>query len=498
MYSIPEVPAHTRAAALRLIQPPGQDWPTPASVAAQIDPRTIETPALTLLDRALLELLDTPDGRLIISMSPQEGKSSRVGRDFAVKALIDNPDRRIITGCYGQGLANRNGRAIRNAIINNPQFGLSIAADHGAASEWTIAGRKGGVVSVGRGAGVSGRPCDCLIVDDPLKDREEADSDTIRETCWDWWTDSLSARLAPGAPVVIIMTRWHAQDLAGMLLDRDTHAGWRLLNIPAQCDDPATDPLGRAAGEYMISARGRTTEQWEARKKTVGSRGWTALYQGRPSPPEGGAVKRGLWQRYATPLWATTINADGEPVCHIAGVDEVLISADLTFKGTETSDRVAMSVWARAGVNAYLLDMVCGWMDFADTLRAFTRLARKWPQAVLKLVEDTANGPALMSMLAKRVPGIVPITPRGSKLARIMACVPLIEAGNVHIPEAAIADWVDDFVEELAGFPTGAHDDQVDSTSQALDRLLLRPLTDGTIRVGDDVGWDEYDTRIGY
>ena len=155
---------------------------TPGQIAQRIDPRTVQTPALDLIDAELTRLLDTPDGRLIISMPPQEGKSTRVSRDLPIKVLIDNPDCRIISASYAQGLANRNGRAVRNAIIAHPELGLAIAHDNGAASEWTIAGHEGGVLSVGRGAGVTGRPADLLIIHDPLKDRAEADSKTIRDT----------------------------------------------------------------------------------------------------------------------------------------------------------------------------------------------------------------------------------------------------------------------------------------------------------------------------
>ena len=465
---------------------------TPGQIAQRIDPRTVQTPALDLIDAELTRLLDTPDGRLIISMPPQEGKSTRVSRDLPIKVLTDNPDCRIISASYAQGLANRNGRAVRNAIIAHPELGLAIAHDNGAASEWTIAGHQGGVLSVGRGAGVTGRPADLLIIDDPLKDRAEADSQTIRDTCWDWWTDALSARLAPGAQVVLILTRWHEFDLAGRLIADDAAAGWRVLNIPAQCEDANTDPLGRQPGEYMISARGRSTAQWEQRKKTVGSRGWAALYQGRPSPAEGGLLKRDWWQKFSTPLWF--IREDGS---HWAqDFDEVIISADLAFKGTTTSDYVAIGVWGRRGTDAYLLDQIHERADFVTTLHKLTALCRKWPQATLKLVEDKANGPALISMLAKRIVGIVPINPTAGKVQRAEAWAPLLESRHVYIPDETLAPWVGDYIEECAAFPNAAHDDQVDQTSMALDRLLLRPL----IAVGDsiDVTEDYDDYRIGY
>nr|WP_243863906.1 phage terminase large subunit [Brooklawnia cerclae] len=430
-------------------------------------------------------------------MPPQEGKTTRVVRDFVIRALERNPDTRVVAGAYNQSLANRNGLMIRRAISSVPQLGLAISRDNGSKHEWELEGHRGGVLSVGRGAGVDGRPADMIVIDDPVS-RTEADSELARDDCWDWWTESLSARLAPGAPVVVIMTRWHEDDLIGRLVERDTHAGWRIVNIPAQCEDPATDPLGRQAGEYMISARRnrdgtpRTREQWESRKRTVGSRVWSAMYQGHPSPAEGGLLKRDWWKRYFTPLWTT--RDDGS--CWAIGFDELLISADLAFKGTTTSDYVAIGVWGRRVNDAYLLDQVREQLDFVGTLHHLVALCAKWPQATLKLVEDKANGPALISMLAKRIVGIVPINPTAGKVQRAEAWAPLAESGHVWLPSDEIAPWVGDYIEELAGFPNAAHDDQVDQTSMALDRMILRPLLDEGREIDATDDYDDY--RIGY
>ncbi len=441
---------------LTLRTTPRETWHSPAHIAATINPSTTQTPALDLIDQALTRLLNTSDGRLIITMPPQEGKSTRVGRDFPIWALTRNPDLRIITGSYAQGLANRNGRAVRNAIAAHPQLGLTIARDHGAASEWSINGHDGGLLSVGRGAGVTGRPADLLIIDDPIKDRAEADSLTIRDTCWDWWTDALATRLAPGAPAVLIMTRWHQDDLAGRLLERDAEAGWQLLNIPAQCEDPDTDPLGRAAGEYMHSARRhprtgkpRSRAQWEKRKATAGSRAWNALYQGRPSPSEGGLFLRHWWRTWWDP----------------PRLDRVFMSWDMAFKGSDQSDFVVGQVWAEQGPNLYLLDQARGRWTFTETLAQFRLLCERWPMATAKLVEDKANGTAVIDMLRREIPGLIPVEPQGGKQVRAAAVSPLVEAGNVHLPNTS---WAKDLIEEAAAFPNSPNDDQVDALTQAL------------------------------
>lgn len=472
--------------------------PTPGALALRVNPRhTVQTAALELIDAALVDLINTPDGRLIITMPPQEGKSTRVAKDFPTWALTQRPTTRIVTASYGQGLANRNGRAVRNLILANPSLGLRIAPDNGAAAEWEIlspaerdAGhadtgdddpQRGGIVSVGIGAGLTGRPADLLIIDDPIKDRKEADSELVRQRVWDWWTDVAATRLAPGAPVVVILTRWHEEDLAGKLLAAEDGHTWRVLNIPAEADhDPAngeTDPLGREVGEFMESARGRTDAQWAAIKVRSGSRSWASLYQGRPRPAKG-TIFQSDWfaNRYTIPLWL--VREDGAHVT--TGFDQLLQSWDLAFKDSEGTDWVVGQVWGRRAGEYVLLDQVRGHWDFPETLRQFTQLTARWPQALLKIVEDKANGPALIAMLRRTIPGIVAEEPQGGKVARATAVAPFAEARNVVLPDDTIAPWVGGLVDELVEFPSGKHDDQVDAFSQGLNRIALQPLLTDT------------------
>jgi predicted phage terminase large subunit-like protein len=144
-------------------------------------------------------------------------------------------------------------------------------------------------------------------------------------------------------------------------------------------------------------------------------------------------------------------------------------------------------VWARRGGDVFLLDQVRERMSFTDTVHAFLGLTARWPQAALKLVEDKANGPAVISALARKVPGIVPVEPDGSKLARASAVAPFVEAGNVWLPDPQLAPWVMELVEEATGFPNGAHDDQVDALSQALNRMLLMPIRPPELVEYDDL-----------
>lgn len=471
-------------------QPREQQWATPGALARDLDPMTVQTPALDLIDAALVAAAEGRIKRLAISLPPQEGKSQRVSRRFPLWLLTRNPDLRIVIAGYELGIARRWGREIRNDIAaDTGRLDLAVRRDSSAAHEWQLDGRKGGVYCVGIGGALTGRPADLMIIDDPHKNRKEAESEKIRQGIWDWWTDTARTRLAPGAPVVVIQTRWHEDDLTGRLI-ADSPGEWQVLNIPAQAnhrpDKGQTDPLGREPGQYLESTRGRQIPRpigscgrhpdraccdWDDIKDDVKSRAWEALYQGEPSPPTGSVFKKSWWARYERPQW---IEHGG--VCTALNFDEVIASWDMAFKDSAGSDYVCGQVWGRRGIDAYLLDQVHDHLDFVGTCQAVRDLAAHWPQAVAKYVEDKANGTAVINALRRSVPGMIPVEPEGSKVARAAAVSPFAEAGNVYLPQTDIAPWVDGLIQEATAFPTSPHDDRVDAMTQALNRLLLNPL----------------------
>jgi predicted phage terminase large subunit-like protein len=468
--------------------PPATDqWATPGELAKAIDPSTVQTPALDLIDNALVDVAEGRCDRLIITMPPQEGKSTRVTTIGPLWFLTRNPNLRVAIACYAQDLADEFGRNIRNHIVSNAgtddtlDLGLRIAPDNGAARRWRIDGKIGGVRSVGIASGLTGKAAEALFIDDPIKDDAQADSKIWRERTWKFWQSVANTRLAPGAPVIVVLTRWHEDDLAGRLLAAEDAHRWRVLNIPAIADhDPnkgETDPLGREPGEFLKSARLRTIEQWRQIRVAVGSRVWNALYQGRPAPPEGGTFKRDWWREYTSPRWIE--RPDG--TCWVPGADEVALSWDMTFKDLTSSDYVVGQVWARYGLEMFLLDQIHERLSFVETCKAMRRQAAKWPQALRKYVEDKANGTAVINQLARTVPGLIPVEPDGSKEARAAAVSPFVEAGSVFLPAPELAPWIGGYIDEHAAFPNGTHDDQVDGTSQALNRLLLNPILDGTL-----------------
>lgn len=460
-------------------------YPTPGALARKIEPTRVQTPALDILDQALVDAYEGRNPWLIFTMPPQEGKSERVSRTFPVWCLQRRPDWRVAIISYADALAMRWGRQTRNDISGDPDLGLAIAPDIGAAKEWQLDGHRGGIVTAGIGAGLTGRPVDVLIIDDPLKDRKEAESPTTRETCMNFWRSVASTRLPERSIVVLVMTRWHEDDMAGFLL-KNHPSDFKLINIPAQAEHVpdgdcqcgngipgapsclGSDVLGRVPGEYMASARNRSVAGWELKKRAAGSYDWQALYQGRPSPPEGGIFKRHWWRINDRPR--AVERSDGS--WFVPGADEVIISLDAAFKDKDSSDFVCFQVWSRRGPKLDLVDQICERMEFTETCATFINLIAKWTQASLRLIESKANGPAIVSALRNKVGGLVEYEPKDSKEGRARAVSPFVEAGDIGVPDPQTTPWAAQFMEQCAAFPNGANDDMVDAFTQAAIRLL--------------------------
>jgi len=369
--------ARTRAHAARLRIT--RECPTPLDLASRFDQTTVRTPALELLADRLREVARTRDGRLVVSVPPQEGKTS-IARWLCTWLLADDPDRRIVYASYAASLARSSGRMVRGYVqTHGRELGLSVSRDHADASDWQLDGHVGGMVTVGVGGSLTGKPADVLFIDDPLRNQKDADSETVRDTLHDWWSSVARTRLAPGAPVIVVQTRWVEDDLAG----RRIAEGWPSVNIPALADGKTEDALDRPAGEWLVSARGRTVEDWEQTRKDVGERTFAALYQGRPAPLEGGVFKSKWFD-----TWRLTQLPDG---CDLTLVVD---PADNEGDGDEAG--MILAGWHRATGKIYIM----------DDLSAPMTVARWARMALLTCVRR--NAPTLayeksLSQLPKRI-----------------------------------------------------------------------------------------------
>jgi predicted phage terminase large subunit-like protein len=401
--------------------------------------------------------------RLLISVPPRHMKSLAVSVFWPCWEWITHPERRWLFCSYAAGLAIRDSLKCRR-MVESPwyrrrwgdRFVLTSDQNEKSRFENDKAGYR---IAIGVGGAATGEGGDRVVVDDPHNVRE-AESEIVRQSVLDWWDQVMSTRLndPKRGAMVIVMQRVHENDLAGHVLQQ---GGYEELKLPAEYEgsqqvtsigwrDPRTEP-----GELLWPER-FGQEEVEALKRTMGSYAAAGQLQQRPAPAAGGILKRHWWKFY---------REAPRPF------SEVIQSWDCAFKDTRTSDFVVGQVWGRHGADKYLLDQVRGRMDCPATIQAVKRLSEKWPQAQAKLVEDKANGPAVIATLKHEIVGLIAVNPEGGKEVRAHAVSPQIEAGNVYLPDPTIAPWIGGFIDECAAFPNGAYDDQVDAMSQALVRL---------------------------
>lgn len=419
---------------------------------------------------------------LIIEMPPRTGKTMLTTLFAPLWILRRHADWNLALTSHDPTLATSWGRQVRRWVeagAAGPT--IQIAPDAGAAGEWeTTAG--GGVLSRSLRGSFTGRGAKVLLIDDPHKDFVEAHSKVERDRIWNWWLTVAQTRLEPPALVIVIMTRWHEDDLVGRLLSTETEGDpgqWTRIRLPA-ISDGEEDALGRPEGEPLYSplleeTREEALERWAATKRSVGTYAWSALFQQRPAPA-GGSIFNDDWWRY----WTTDparVTDDGRVVLLDPDSAEVITTGqwveswDMAFKGTDSSDYVVGQRWVRYGERRFLTGQHRARLSFTETLRAF-RLFHA-AHVPIRLVEDKANGTAVIDTLRAQIGGIVPVSPRDGKEARARAVSPDVEGGHVYLPhpEDPGHEWVRELLSELRNFPNDVHDDQVDALTQALTRL---------------------------
>lgn len=406
---------------------------------------------------------------MIVTEPPRHGKSELISRYFPAWYLGIFPDERIILTSYEADFAASWGRKARDTVeeFGGELFGIRVRQDSSAANRWDIEGHSGGMVTAGAGGPITGRGGNVIIIDDPFKNAEEANSKRIRDKVWEWYQSTLYTRLEPGGAIIIVMTRWHEDDLVGRLLNPEYGEveDWEIINLPAVAEEG--DVLGREPGEALWPERYDLAELKRI-KKTVGSYWWNALYQQKPSPAAGNKFKR-AWFRY--------FEIDDEHVVlHTPGEEQerkrVPLNQCWCFQtcdpaaSTKTSaDYFVLATWLVTPHKDLLLrDVIRMRLEGPDQPKLFEQGYRRW-NPKLQGVETKSMGLTLFQTLRRKGLPVIDLKAETDKETRALPVMARMEAGTVYFLKNG--QWLGDYEDELLVFPNGEHDDQVDVTSYA-------------------------------
>lgn len=414
--------------------------------------------------------------RLIIQAPPRSGKSELFSRRFPAWAFGQNPNLQMIAASYSADLSSRMNRDVQRIIDSEEYAGVfpetSFSSNTSASinsqknirnSEiFEIAGHAGAYRSAGVGGGITGMGADIAIIDDPVKDAKEANSQTYRDSVWDWYTSTFYTRLSPKSGILLGMTRWHEDDLAGRLLADMKNGGdqWRVVSFPAIAEE---DEQYRKEGDALHPERYDLTHLTKI-KKAVGSQAWNALYQQRPSSKGGDVIKRAWFKRYSVlPL-----------------MRRVIIAGDTAQKVKQHND---FSVFIVAGIGIdgglYVIDLIRGKWEAPELERKLEDIWNKYRashKAQSVYIEDKSSGTGLIqSIQRKRNIPIKGVQVDADKYTRVLGIQGFIESGYVFLPEGA--EWVEDFLSECEKFTatdSHKHDDMVDSLVHTINELTSK------------------------
>ncbi len=455
------------------------------------------------ISRKLVEVAFGDIRFLMIMCPPRHSKSETCCKWFPSWLLALRPTWQVLLGCYGDEFAREWGSKVRNVMTENwPELGVTLSQDTKAGNLWRTKDG-GGMQTAGVGGVMTGRGGQVLILDDPTKNAEEAQSETIQRRNWDWWLSTFRSRMTPkpedgfqGA-VVVIGTRWDQNDLQGRLLqayeagpDAEGYEPWTIIKFPAIASEP--DEMGRLPGDALWPERFPVESFRSARNSTYW---WASLYQQEPTPLGGDLLKEHWWG-----YWVPPGQLDAYPPVKVNGIECKVVelpeglhefeSWDMNFKDEvrarqkgKDPDPVSGQVWGRDDADLYLLDREFGRFDLDETIQAVRALSARNPDAKAKLVEYTANGPAVIRALRREIGGFIPVTPVGSKVVRVIgnmaagtteadkgaraiSAQAFVKGGNAFLPHPDLAPWSAEFRHNLGIFPKGGRDD-TDAFSQA-------------------------------
>ena len=462
-----------------------------------------ETKLHELLANTIQEFLERPgreDGTefLLVSLPFQVGKTTWGAQSIPSWYMLRKPGSNCIVISYSSTFAGKASAENKRKI----DWNLNLWPGAKIGNKWTNdefevlfdeeANIKSTCLSATM-ATVNGNPADVVIIDDTCHDSTEANSDTFNTTLEDNWLSVVRSRIRVGGKCIVLQTRWNMRDIFEVIKSLENPDSIQVLNIPCECVDPENDPLGRELGDGPCPEIGKGRTWVQAFKQAYIRKGnlmtWENNYQGNPTIANGNLFKdkyfrtceigkitdRGLLRSNGkTTVW---------PV--------VALSLDAALKDEEDNDFNALQVWAKLEDDYYLLHAEKEHYSFPDLVDRIYALMRRFNIKYL-YIEEAANGVAAIQMLNKaKVKGVIGVKPEGGKYSRAMAVTWLFAQGHCYFPKTA--DWYEEYKKSLCVFPKGTHDDDVDATSQALNRMSMLAAHESmpdTV-VGKKCTWDE-------
>lgn len=475
----------------------------------------ILAPHLRLLSERIVDVCTGRIPRLIVTMPPRHGKSELISRFTPAWYLGTFPDRKVILAAYSDTFAASWGRAARDVLedVGLKVFGVRVNQEAKGGAAWELLPpankrilRPGMMTTAGVGGGITGKGANLMVIDDPVKNAEDAQSQVIRDKQWDWWLSTARTRLQPGAGVILVMTRWHEDDLAGRFL-ASTDEHWEILNFPAICeapdevDDDWSDTLGRKPGEALwpemypanhplnVTCEEAGCERSECLVKTRNVQGnywFGAMYQQRPAPMEGNLFKAENWRYYTSDISTgiLTLHADSGDRVFDPRYGVIFQTVDCAGSSKEASDYTVVSTWVINQEKELIwLDMQAAQFESLD-VGGFVRRNFNMHRPSLLGVERVGFGLTVIQELIRDGLPVIRLEPNTDKVSRALPAVARTEEHRVYLPKNA--EWKDRALAQLHGFPNAANDDIVDTVSYAAlmlpDLAPRRSFTGGSLQ----------------
>ena len=460
---------------------------SPAKFASFLTKGKFKQPAhIKEIDKYLMEMILGKYHKLIVNMPPRHGKSELISKYFPAWFLCHFPDKKIIFTSYNANFAKLWGLNVMEIIREYGNlYNIEIDKNLRSSSDFRIANHRGGMSAVGAGGAITGKGCDLLIIDDPIKNQMEANSQIIRDKIWDWFLATAYTRLEPDGLLVIIMTRWNDDDLCGRIIKKinsDSEDSWKTLIIPAIAE--TNDPLGRKENTALWEKRFSIKKLLDI-KNTIGAYWFSALYQQRPAPKEGNIFNRNHFKYFSMKNYEIIYQKNEKIYSLNLNECRIYVSIDLAVNSKQTSDYTVAIVFAVNNENdIFILEIIRERFEGADHIELVKNIYAKWKPVLIGIEKVQYQLTLIQQSLRIGLP-IIELIPDSDKVSRSLAIASRMRSGKVYFKENA--NWLNDFEDELLNFPLGRYKDQVDAFAYIA--RMIEPNSASLLPIGKKVSF---------